>query len=335
MLAVIPCRAIHSAVPATCRTRGAVWWSRPGVAVVILTLAVGATACTSASNTSASTGSASTGSASTGSASTGSASSGSATVSPTSSSVPVPTPAGSASSSGGTASPSATPTARSLGLEPQVGPLFAAGDVQPHGCSASVVHSPGHDLIITAAHCINGNGSGQLFAPDYRDGGEPFGTWRVLRAWASAGWVDGTDPHLDVAVLQVAPQRIRGHLEQVEDLVGAETLGTTAPAGARVTVVGYTHGIDDRQITCTNVLTRAGAFPAFSCHGYVGGTSGSPFLTDARPRVIVGLVGGRDEGGCTEAVSYSPPFGPAVAALLARAAAGDHPDSLPAAASDC
>jgi hypothetical protein len=34
-------------------------------------------------------------------------------------------------------------------------------------------------------------------------------------------------------------------------------------------------------------------------------------------------------------VSYSPPFGAAEAALLARAVAGDPPDSLPTATSDC
>lgn len=227
------------------------------------------------------------------------------------------------------------PSAKTIGVEPQVGPLFAAGDAQPHGCSASVVHSPGHNLIITAAHCIRGTAAGQLFVPDYRDGSEPFGTWRVLRAWASPGWTDGTDPDLDVAVLQVAARQTHGQPEQVEDVVGAESLGATPPSGARVTVVGYTHGIDDRQLTCTNELTRSEELPAFSCHGYEGGTSGSPFLTATRPPVIVGLIGGRDLGGCTEAVSYSPPFGPAVATLLARAVAGDDPDSLPAAPDDC
>jgi hypothetical protein len=230
---------------------------------------------------------------------------------------------------------STTPTARAVGLEPQVGPLFGSSAAQPHGCSASVVHSPGHDLLITAAHCLGGTGAGQLFAPDYRDGTEPFGTWRVLRAWASAGWMATTDPDLDVAVLQVGPRRVNHRVEQVEDVVGAETLGTTPRPGTPVTVVGYTHGIDDRQITCTNELDQSDGFPTFLCHGYVGGTSGSPFLTASRPRTIVGLVGGRDLGGCNEALSYSPPFGPAVAALLARAVAGDKADSLPTATSDC
>jgi V8-like Glu-specific endopeptidase len=44
------------------------------------------------------------------------------------------------------------------------------------GCTASVVASPAGNLLITAAHCINGgNGAGYkqdiVFIPDYRDGG--------------------------------------------------------------------------------------------------------------------------------------------------------------------
>jgi hypothetical protein len=55
----------------------------------------------------------------------------------------------------------------------RVGALFehdASGD---HFCTASVVASPGHDLLITAAHCIHGGKGGSygqdiVFIPGYR-----------------------------------------------------------------------------------------------------------------------------------------------------------------------
>ncbi len=309
-------------------------WPRPYVATALVAMLLSATACTSESAT-GSTAKSSTASAPSRSLPTSSATPATPASATASATTVSATTASATTVSATTVSAASTPTAHAVGLEPQVGPLFSSTDAQPHTCSASVIHSPGHDLIVTAAHCLSGTGAGQLFAPDYRDGTEPFGTWRVLRAWVSPGWMTKTDPDLDVAVLQVGPRRVNNHLEQIEDVVGAETLGTTPAPGTRVTVVGYTHGIDDRQITCTNILGRTNQFPSFSCHGYVGGTSGSPFLTAARPRVIVGLVGGLNLGGCTEAVSYSPPFGAAVAALLARAAAGDAAQSLPTATSNC
>ena len=227
------------------------------------------------------------------------------------------------------------PSARATGQEKQVGPLFGAGAGEPHGCSASVVHSPGHDLLITAAHCIDGTGVGDVFAPDYRNGASPYLTWRVDRAWVSPQWAAHGNPDLDVALLQVAARVVRHRTEQVEDVVGAEVLGHTPAPGTTVSVVGYTRGMDDRQITCRNALTRLDEFPAFSCHGYVGGTSGSPFLVGSDPRVVVGVVGGRDDGGCSEAVSYSPPFGAAITTLYDRAVADDPGDTVPAQRSDC
>ena len=197
------------------------------------------------------------------------------------------------------------------------------------------MHSPGHDLLITAAHCIHGTGIGEVFEPDYRDGKSPYLKWTVERAWVSPAWVSDGNPDFDFAFLQVADNVVRGRAEQVEDIVGAEVLGATPAPDTVVSVVGYTRGINDRQITCDNVLTRLDEFPAFSCHGYVGGTSGSPFLTGSDPQVIVGLIGGHDHGGCTEAVSYSPPFEAGVRALYARAVGHRTADTVPAPPAAC
>ena len=44
---------------------------------------------------------------------------------------------------------------------------------------------------------------------------------------------------------------------------------------------------------------------------------------------MIGVIGGRDGGGCQDNISYSPPFDAATAALLARAEAGGPGDTAP------
>src|SRR5215475_272634 len=57
-----------------------------------------------------------------------------------------------------TSSPAASTASERAVLEhPEatVGPLFANGTAVAHGCTASVLDSPGHNLILTAAHCVS------------------------------------------------------------------------------------------------------------------------------------------------------------------------------------
>jgi hypothetical protein len=63
----------------------------------------------------------------------------------------------------------------------------------------------------------------------------------------------------------------------------------------------------------------------------VDGVSGAPWINGA---TVTGVVGGLDGGGCDEDVSYSPPFGDAIAGVLARAEAGGPADSAPTVLSD-
>src|SRR5262245_50917342 len=68
---------------------------------------------------------------------------------------------------------------------PTVGALFTvtpSGQLGTHFCTASVVDSPGGDLIVTAAHCMNGRTTREVaFVPGYSRGLEPFGVWTVSR----------------------------------------------------------------------------------------------------------------------------------------------------------
>lgn len=221
------------------------------------------------------------------------------------------------------------PVARPVTSIPTVGPLFFPSLLGlgptlglPHYCSASVVHSAGHDLVLTAAHCVYGTGLATEFAPGFHDGVSPYGVWAVRRAYVDPAWRTSQDPQHDFAILQVAPQG--GH--RVEDVTGANRLGA-APAGGRtVTVDGYVAGSGGRPITCTNRVYYTAGYPSFDCDGYAGGVSGGPWLAGS---TVVGVVGGLHQGGCTPSISYSSAFGADVAALLARAEAGDGGDVAP------
>lgn len=229
----------------------------------------------------------------------------------------------------------AIPTARPVPSIAYVGPLFVPSLLGlgpalrlPHYCSASVVHSPGHYLAITAAHCVYGSGWGIEFAPGYSDGVSPYGVWAVRRAYLDPAWRRTRDPQHDFAVLQLGRHSGRG----VEDATGpAPGLGSAPAAGTPVTVDGYLAGSGGRPITCTAPVYYTARYPSFDCAGYADGVSGGPWVAHGR---IVGVTGGLHQGGCTPSTSYSSPFGRDVAALLTRAAAGGPGDLAPAPSGD-
>lgn len=233
-----------------------------------------------------------------------------------------------------TASAASLPVARHVPSIRTVGPLFFSalglGPMLrlPHYCSASVIHSPGHDLAITAAHCVYGTGFGIEFAPGYSDGATPYGVWSVRHAYVDAAWMNDRDPRFDVAVLELAGRGGRN----VEDVTGlAPRLGRAPQAGTRVTVDGYLAGSGGTPITCRAPVGYLHRFPRFGCRGYADGVSGGPWLAGGR---IVGVTGGLHQGGCRPSISYTSPFGRRIAALLARARAGGTSDVVPLPGSD-
>ena len=226
------------------------------------------------------------------------------------------------------------PTAHHVHSIATVGPLFFSvlglGPLLglPHYCSASVVHSSGHDLAITAAHCIYGSGAGIEFAPGYSGHEVPYGVWAVRRAYVDPAWVRDRDPRHDVAVLLLARHGGRG----VEDVTGpAPRLAGAPEPNSTVTVDGYVAGSGGTPITCENSVYYTGRFPTFDCGGFANGVSGGPWIASGR---LVGVTGGLHQGGCTPDTSYSAPLGPDARALLVRAGTGAPGDVVPLPGSD-
>ncbi|MDN0194319.1 trypsin-like peptidase domain-containing protein [Streptomyces sp. S.PNR 29] len=211
-------------------------------------------------------------------------------------------------------------TAAATARTARIGALFPADRstrlAGGHFCTASVVHGPYHNLVVTAAHCLDEAGD-LVFVPGYRDGRAPYGVWRVERRFLPQGWAKGQDEDSDVAFAVVEPRSGKG----VEDVVGGNrfTAGTATGATA-VTVTGYP---DSREtpVSCTNRPTaHSSTQQRIDCPGLSGGTSGSPWVNGDGQ--VVGVLGGHDQGGTTPDVSYSVVLG-AEAADLYREAAAD------------
>ncbi|WP_371496913.1 trypsin-like peptidase domain-containing protein [Kitasatospora sp. NBC_00374] len=188
----------------------------------------------------------------------------------------------------------------------RIGALFLGAVTGPRMCTASVVASPRHNLLVTAAHCVQTAERGRfddlVFAPGYRDGRTPYGVWPVTSITVDPRWSLGEDPEYDVAFLTVA--EVQG--QRIEDRVGANPLGTGLGVGLPVSVTGYPND-SGTPVTCSGRTGAQGPTQErFECSGYTVGTSGSPWLTEDGK--VVGVIGGYQQGGNTDATSYSIAF---------------------------
>jgi V8-like Glu-specific endopeptidase len=205
-----------------------------------------------------------------------------------------------------------------------VGALFtltSAGDLGAHFCTASVVDSPDGDLIVTAAHCMNGRTPSQVaFVPGYSRGLEPFGVWTVSRIIEDRSWISSANPDDDFAFLVVHQTGAGGG---IEELTGGEAVGVDVPAGRVVKVAGYPDN-QDGMISCENTATAFNPTQyQFDCGGFTGGTSGSPLLADVDGpggrSTVIGVIGGYQGGGDTPSVSYAAKFSASLSALYKTA----------------
>jgi len=214
-----------------------------------------------------------------------------------------------------------------------VGALFPDIVGSSHSCTAGVIDSPSGNVIVTAAHCVVGSGAGMVFVPGYDDGGAPYGSWTVTKAYAATGWITGQDPEMDYVFLVVAPLSTNATAAPLQSVTGGNVLGMAPGPGQRVTVAGYQVGRDDQPVICAPLVYLTGGYPSFDCAGYVAGTSGAPWIAGYKSSTgagtITAVIGGLNQGGCSSGTSYSAPFTAATRQLLARAVAGGPADILP------
>jgi V8-like Glu-specific endopeptidase len=223
------------------------------------------------------------------------------------------------------ASGSAAQAGQPFSGTPEVGALFSTshGQLVRHFCTASVVSSPAKDLLITAAHCLQGRSLRPIgrivFAPGYHDGKFPYSIWKVTTVYVDSAWSENHNPNNDVAFLIAG--RPGTH---IQTYTGAETLKINQPAAQVVRVIGYPDATSE-PITCTAAARgfRHGHQMVFGCDNYTNGTSGGPFLAHVNHKTgrgwVIGVIGGFQEGGDTPSVSYSPRFFSRILALYRKA----------------
>ncbi|MCQ4079065.1 trypsin-like peptidase domain-containing protein [Streptomyces sp. RB6PN25] len=166
--------------------------------------------------------------------------------------------------------------------------------------------SPGKDLIVTAAHCLES--TSDVFVPGYHDGVAPYGVWHLERVIVPAQWSQDSDQDYDVAFAVVTPLNGR----DIQSVTGGYALGIDQGTAAPVTITGYPE-TSEEPITCTNSISAFSSTQLeIACTGFTGGTSGSPWLVGGSPGTIIGVIGGYEEGGDTPDISYSVVFGPSV-----------------------
>ncbi|WP_261559796.1 trypsin-like serine peptidase [Frankia tisae] len=103
------------------------------------------------------------------------------------------------------------------------GRLFTTIGGADFACSASVVTSPGRDLVVTAGHCLHGGAGAQFaqrvaFVPGYADGTLPYGIWTARRLTVTPGWASGSNFDVDAGFALFNTHGGR-HLE---DVAGAQ-----------------------------------------------------------------------------------------------------------------
>ncbi|MET8625203.1 hypothetical protein ABZW30_15855 [Kitasatospora sp. NPDC004669] len=234
------------------------------------------------------------------------------------------------------------PPSRSFDGIPQAGAFFwTDADGTGRTCSASVVHSPDHNLVLSAGHCLKGySGTSPKrhlgFVPQYHDGLKPFGIFPVkangvyvAQEYYDLGEHAGAAYDFGFAVTEPNQDGL-----QLEDAAGAVQLLTgTGYAHAPVRMIGYP-GSAQKPLECLSWTTTwvsddpadPGTFERIACDGFVGGTSGGPMLVPwPGGWAVIGLIGGYHTGGNTPQISYSAYFGSATQALYDAATTGAPP----------
>lgn len=206
----------------------------------------------------------------------------------------------------------------------RIGTVFEKDDHGAHFCTASVVQSPGRNMLITAAHCAFDADAGKpvddlVFAPGYRNGDEPTGLWRVNKVVVDGRWAKSQDEDLDVAFLTVDPKDGKN----IQDVLGGNSLGIDRGFNNEVKITGYPTS-RDTPISCQNRTTKfSDAQLRIQCTDFEGGTSGSPWLADYDPKsrtgTVIGILGGHEGGGDEDDVSYAAYFDNDIAKLYQRA----------------
>jgi hypothetical protein len=225
--------------------------------------------------------------------------------------------------------PSGTAQSAGFGGVPTVGALFATAGASENFCTASVVDSSQHDLLVTAAHCVDFGGHGNyaqglVYVPGWYRGHRPYGVWPVRSITVASGWNSSGDVNDDFAFLTVG--LARGQHKPIQLVTGGLKLGISTGYKHRdVVPIGYDMTSNGVPVKCrTSSFYARPSQQELLCNGYTDGASGGPWITGFNARkgtgTVIGDIGGYQQGGYLAWTVYSPYFGATVEQLYRQAA---------------
>ncbi len=234
------------------------------------------------------------------------------------------TPAGPEGAASTPAPPPGIPDPTYFSGVPTVGALFFTTGTQAHFCTASVVDSATSGLVLTAAHCVYGNGgyaANIAYVPKWHRGVSPYGMWAVRSITVAAGWRRSQDPDLDFAFLAVSPPPGTGR--PIQSVTGGLRLGVGTGYAHPVAVIGY-NDTDKQPIECaTDSFEFKPTQLEFYCNSFWDGTSGGPWILHLNPvtgsGTVIGDIGGYEQGGDYPWASYSPYYASPILRLFRQA----------------
>ena len=200
-------------------------------------------------------------------------------------------------------------TARSFGGLRSVGALFYTTGKKAHFCTASIINSTPRNIILTAAHCVYGNGrfvNNIAFVPEYHAGKRPYGIYAVAAAFVTQAWMKHADISQDFSFVAVNGK--------VQNRVGAAlNLGIGKPTSQKMVAIGYNDPASNPIWCPTKSFQPKGLSSQmeFQCDGFWTGTSGGPWIEGTSLNAdgtVFGDIGGYEQGGNSRNWSYSSKF---------------------------
>ena len=105
-------------------------------------------------------------------------------------------------------------------------------------CSATVVRSANRRLVVTAGHCIFGDGAfatNWMFIPGKEGGQEPYGRWVAKRIATTRAWKSSEDMRYDVGMATMRFRKGR----RLQDVVGARGIAFNRGRNLHFEAFGY------------------------------------------------------------------------------------------------